>query len=95
VATSGMLEGVVEDRIGVLADFAYDLEVRVPSLNNYAYTILSVAHPMELYPLELSAQRPPTRLSCHDDKEFEAALARVLGSSEIRHVLSRLRSQTI
>jgi hypothetical protein len=91
-ATKGVLFGVVEDA-SYPGQFQYNLDVRVPSLNNYSYTILSVSHSLDLFPLRLRAERPATDVKIDSDDQFEDLLERILSSSEVRSALSRLKSQ--
>lgn len=91
-ATEGELVGEVEGgKLG--RDFQYDLNVRVPSLNNYTYTILAIAHSLELYPVRVTSQRPPESINCLDQASFEGAIESILSSQEVKLVLSRLVSQ--
>jgi hypothetical protein len=92
-ATKGILVGEVDARDAVGGFFAYDLDITVPTLNNYVYTVLSVRHPLELYPVTVLTSKPPRTVSCSDEQEFETTLETILGSAEVRNVLSRLRSQ--
>jgi len=91
-ATKGVLVGVVEVA-SYPGKFRYDLNVVVPSLNNYVYTILSVSHSLDLFPLRLQAERPATDVQIHRDDEFEDVVEKILSSSAVRSALSRLKSQ--
>jgi hypothetical protein len=94
-ATGGLLVGKVYDLFSLAGKgrFRYDLDVVVPALNNYRYTVLTVDHPLELYPLVLSTDRSPGAVTLATAEEFEAQLAKILGAPELRSALSHLVSQ--
>ena len=94
-AAKGILEGRVDDEsIDVAAaGFRYDLNVRVPALNNFLVTVLWIEHGLELYPVRLMARRPVRDVSCANEAEFEKAIESILTSPEVKTVLSRLLSQ--
>ncbi|MCA9115787.1 MAG: hypothetical protein KDA79_11940 [Planctomycetaceae bacterium] len=93
-ATEGILRGRVDERQcqdnnGALS---YDLDIVVPSLNSYTYTLLTIEHPIELFPVHVySLSFKPT--TCETEEEFEAAIENILSSSKVRQVLSSLLSQ--
>jgi hypothetical protein len=92
-ATKGVLVGVVGEREEYGDNFGYDLDVTVPTLNNYSYTVLTIRHSLDLYPVAIAARRPPKDLTCDNEQDFERALEAILGSAEVKDVLARLRSQ--
>ena len=50
-ATKGILVGDVEIQYQDHGQFEYNLNVCVPTLNGYTYTILSINHKFEFYPI--------------------------------------------
>jgi len=91
-ATKGLLVGFVsESAVGPL--FGYDLKVVVPALNNYTLTILRMVHPLEFYPVHVTASRTPVDQTCQNEAELEAVIGSVLSSDQVRVDLSRLMSQ--
>jgi hypothetical protein len=94
-AAKGLLEGRVDDESIDLAaaGFRFDLNVRVPALNNFSVNILWIEHGLELYPVRLMARRPVRDVSCANESEFEKAIESVLSSPEVKTLLSRLLSQ--
>lgn len=84
--------GNVDDR-EIPGSFGYDFDVRVPLLNNYTYTILRIDYDIDLYPVRVRAERPPTDTSCDDEEEFVNAIAAILSSEEIKSVVAKLVSQ--
>ena len=91
-ATKGVLVGQVSNN-NKSDGFSYDLEVCVPALNNYTYTILTVQHQIELYPLRIITNGGGRYMNCASEEEFTSALMNVLSSKEVKRVLSSLLSQ--
>jgi len=91
-ATKGVLVGNVEE-IDSRGIFQYDLNVEVPSLNNYVYTVLSIRHEIDLYPVHLinPSVKPP--LICKNEEDFIERLGESLSSKRVKTALSRLVSQ--
>jgi hypothetical protein len=92
-ATGGLLVGNVDPRAQSPSAFAYDLDVQVPSLNNYVYTVLSISHDVDLYPVVIKCSKPIVRLDCEDQQQFEVSIGSILASPEVKHVLSALVAQ--
>jgi hypothetical protein len=92
--TEGMLVAKVDDDMAPIGGtFRYDLDIHVPALNDYVYTLLSIRHPLELYPVQLSSNRPPKLINCADEQALQDAIESILSSSDVKKVLSRLLSQ--
>ena len=91
-ATKGVLVGVVA-LYARSPDFHYTLDIIVPALNNYKYQIFEVFHPLAIYPIRLSCERPRVDEELGSEEDFEKAVERVLSSNEVRDVLSMLKSQ--
>lgn len=92
-ATKGVLVGALDSVPSRPASsFAYDLQIRVPALNNYSVTVLQVQHGLELYPVRLIARGPAMDVKCGDEQAFEDAVASVLSSPDVEVILSRLLS---
>lgn len=92
------MEGVLVGRVHKLKmigteDFIYDFDVVVPNLNDYIYTLLRISHPVELYPVDLSAAKPPTVVTCENEKDLEEAVSAVLSSAQVKAVISSLLAQ--
>lgn len=93
-ATDGLLIGQVDDERTSVPHFRYSLEVRVPGLNNYIFTILAIDHFLDLYPVEVYLTfKRETVITCHTQNEFESLLKENLASKDVRLILSRLLSQ--
>ena len=91
-ATEGVLVGNV-DEMDANGDVRYDVDVQVPSLNDYTYTLLSITHGLDLYPVRVSPRAAALTETCDDETEFEAVLRTVLSSKQVKLILSRLLSQ--
>jgi hypothetical protein len=86
-ATQGVLRGNVRLQTSV-SSVLLDLEIVVPTLNNYSYTILEAIHdPATLYPVTV------LNVKCHDQAEFELEVEKILSSARVRNVISSLKSQ--
>jgi hypothetical protein len=93
-ATDGLLIGQVNDERTGFPVFRYSLDVRVPGLSNYIFTVLSIAHYLELYPVEVYLTfKRETMTECETQDEFESLLKEILASKDVRLILSRLLSQ--
>jgi hypothetical protein len=72
---------------------AYGLDIVVPALENYTYSVAQLEFPpAHFYPATL---RDSTRQTVHevkDEQAFRAALREVLGSAQLRQVISKLRN---
>ena len=91
-ATEGVLRGKV-DRQGTGPRFAYDLDVYVPVLNNYTYTILTITHELGLYPVRVTSSAPQRSEKCDNEEQFLEVLESILSSKDVKFILSRLMSQ--
>lgn len=91
--TDGVLVGDVDEQLVGSSRFSIDLDILVPSLNNYRYTVLSARHDVELYPVRVHADRPPTSQKCDDEAAFIETVSAILSSAEVKTILSRLLSQ--
>ena len=91
-ATGGVLVGTIGTRV-VGSHFEYDLDVEVPALNNYRYTILTIEHDATLYPVTVRSSNPSDVYQGGDEAAFEATIEYILGSEDVKLILSRLLSQ--
>jgi hypothetical protein len=100
-ATQGAIVGVVDSRVESTLfgrdtvsgqEFVHDLDVRVPSLNNYTYTLLTVAHGIDLYPVEVSSETYSVG-KCATEEAYIELLLKILSSQRTKGILSKLLSQ--
>jgi hypothetical protein len=95
--TNHILHGVVDDRTEHNR-FVFDLDIVVPSLNDYRYTVLTVSHGIDLYPVSIESSGAPrgpngSMFDCDDEDEFKKALATILTSPRTKKVIASLLSQ--
>lgn len=91
-ATDGQLVGEVSDQSD-MGRFIFGLDVRVPSMNNYQYGVVSISHDIDLYPVHLVDHRGRRAFDCATEQDYLAALREVLSSRELKNILARLLAQ--
>lgn len=75
-------------------EIRYTLDITVPTLNNYRYSILQVVQPVKIYPITIYASSEnETYPSISNDQEFVQTLQKILGSDETGRILSALLAQ--
>jgi hypothetical protein len=76
------------------ADFYYLFYLRAPALDNYSYLLLSVLHPIGLYPATLVAETTGETYTAATEEDFKEKLRSVLSSPEARRVVQSLLAQS-
>ena len=71
--------------------FGIYLDIRVPSLNDYRYRVLTYFQPLELYPGYIRAADDEREI--RDEAQFIEALKSILSSSRVKGVLRALMAQ--
>ncbi len=88
---------VLEGRVSVIRSedcLTHDLDIVVPALDNYVYTIASVRHGIELYPLTMTdVANGGYEIACADEESFVERLRHVLTSEKVRRVIASLQAQ--
>jgi hypothetical protein len=94
--TSGKIVGKVQSGKGGNQQFIHSLLLVAPLLDNYSFVLVSVSHPIELYPLEVVAREiiAPEPTVCRTPAEFEAALRKIFASERVRKVISAILAQS-
>ena len=70
------------------------LRIKVPSINNYTYSLLEIEYPMQTYPVFISnLVGKEEKVKCENEEEFKTALRNILSSKEVKQVISTLFSQ--
>ncbi len=92
--TNGVLAGSVQTvRDG--DQFVHHLVLRAPILDNYTYHLLSVKHPLELYPVSLAAHvMNKSWTNIQAEQELTTLLGTVLTSEPTRKVIQSLLTQS-
>ena len=92
--TRGVLVCEVSPRPGSDAyAFIHDLVIRVPSLNNYHITLVTIFQPLKIYPTRLLDRVLGRSQECPDYAAFSTALEKVLGGTEIKQAVASLLAQ--
>jgi hypothetical protein len=91
--TDNIIVGTVDSgRAG--HDFVFDLIVTAPALDNYMYTILSVRHGVDMYPLVLIDQTNTRTFDCSNEDNFKDRLRDTLSSEKVHKVIAGLIEQS-
>lgn len=91
--TNGLLTGRTARVSNDPNQFMFDFSINAPSLNNYSYTVLRIAHDIGLYPVNLIDLKQGASVRCNDVSEFETELGKIFSSPEIQRVITGLLSQ--
>ena len=75
-------------------DFHYSFELIAPALNNYAYSILEIAHDIELYPVFVFDWSSKKTYQCNDAATYHHCLATILQAEKTRNVIASLLKQS-
>ncbi|MEQ9232960.1 hypothetical protein [Coleofasciculus sp. E2-BRE-01] len=76
--------------------FVSYLRIKIPSLNNYTYSVLQIQYPLpDLYPVWVTsfAAAEDRECECKTEAEYENALGNILSSSDVKRVISGLLAQ--
>src|SRR2546428_606499 len=99
VALSDMTKSMLYGDVGVQNtrdQFLLTLRIVAPALENYTYDILSVLHPLEVYPLKVwpSWSSSANAKECVNAESFETALTEILQADRTRRVVAALLAQS-
>ena len=90
--TKGTLDGEVSLR-NFDGIFVARLAIRVPALDNYAFTVLRAQYSIELYPVTVTESTGDAPIyDCNDEESFQTTLAQILSSERINNVIGNLIS---
>lgn len=92
-ATNGALNAIVQ-RFQIGGQFRLELLIVAPFLDNYRFEILSVSHGPELYPLVIEMSSTGRAYDVADETELIGILREILGSTEVKKVISSLVSDS-
>jgi hypothetical protein len=76
------------------ADLHYQFYLRAPALDNYAYLLLTVVHPVHLYPVTLIAETTGEEYRADSQEQFVEKLRAILSSPETVKVVESLLAQS-
>ena len=84
----GVLRGEVKQTITDNGMIQLDLNIVMPISDNYRYTVLTVRHSLEIYPLTIDST--DKTITCNDEKEFLTAFESILASPGLTKVITAL-----
>jgi hypothetical protein len=90
--TRGLLVGRVkrtQDEEGLYST----LMIVVPALNNYSYAVCRIDYPISLYPCRLYSLIDEARYAITNEDQLTEGLKDVLGSAELKRVMTGLLAQ--
>lgn len=87
--TKNLVEATVKTQVDDGGDFSHSFNLLVPALGNYRYSLFTVYHGVQIYPLFVMSGG--NRLGT--EEEFLAWLAAKLSSPETKRIISNLLSQ--
>jgi hypothetical protein len=87
--TNNLIEAQVAKTSHYGSDFVLVLNIVVPGLDSYTYELLSVRHPVELYPVTVLSDGTTLR----DEAQFVEWLRAKLSSPETHRIIRNLLSQ--
>ena len=91
-ATSYVLQGEVSKQMQE-GRLTADLNVVVPSLNQYRLSIVSIMHKLEAYPVRVTSITQDIAANCATEEIFVSWLKAVLSSEKMKRILGQLLSQ--
>ena len=74
--------------------FVIDFDIMARYLNEYRYTLLTVRHGLDVYPLDVGDKLHNVVYSCETEERFVEAVEHILSSSEVRKIIQTLISQS-
>jgi hypothetical protein len=92
--TNGELNGGVIQAPAASGQLGYRLNIIVPALNNYVYTVLTVRYPLlTIWPASIEAEVTDEKSEAENEAQFNEVLRRILSSVEMQRVIGALRAQ--
>lgn len=67
--------------------------LEVPALDNYRYLLLTVVHPIALYPLRLYDNATDKTYKCADENEFVQRLRDILTAEKTKKIITAILAQ--
>lgn len=99
-ATNGLLIAEVrkEQKIAKIKseyDFNCVLDIKVPAINNYSISVVTIKYPVTIYPAKIYRyiQNSVEGKVCKNEEELEENLEAILSSQEVRRIVSGLLSE--
>lgn len=92
-ATKGTLRGITTLQT-VGDEFLIGFDIKAFYLNQYQYTLLTVRHGLNVYPLTVKDKVQDKEYSCETEEAFVEAVEYILSSTEVRKIIQTLISQS-
>jgi hypothetical protein len=91
--TGGLIEAIIRSATTKNGEFIYSFYLSVPSLDKYTYELLSVKHPVQFYPLEVTVPGSRGTYKCSDEGQFVGALKEIFSSENFMKTVAALIGQ--
>ena len=92
-ATNGVLFGkTILETAGDKFFITFDIIAQY--LNEYRYTLLTVRHGLDVYPLKVGDKVHNVEYSCETEERFVEIVEHILSSTEVRKIIQTLISQS-
>ena len=91
--TKDILRGEVVQQAAATGWFSVRLDIVVPTLNFYTYSVAKVMHPITLYPATIADLISNKNYEVNDEEEFIIILQSILSSDDMKRILTILISQ--
>ncbi len=82
--SAGMIKGELETFI------THEFIIKAPSMGNYQFVLLKVAHKLSIYPLTITDELNEESFVIHDEGDFKKTLAQILRSKLLKNAISSL-----
>lgn len=93
--TKGLLVGKVVPGGQAKDDsMLFHFDIVAPFLNDYRYRLISVHHPVTLYPVKMMDRLRSIETTSNSEEEFVENLANTLASDETRQIIAALLAQS-
>lgn len=92
--TNSVLMGEVTSEVSPSGRFRVELDIMVPTLNNYRYTVVTIRHGLKIYPINITDNTNSLVFECKDEEQFLSKLEPILSSPGIKRVISTLIAQS-
>jgi hypothetical protein len=87
---NGKLVGEATKSVSSTGRITVELDILVPDLGPYSYSVLRLSHGLGIYPFVLSGLVNKKEYRCEDETGFKRALQDILSSAEVRKILEQI-----
>lgn len=91
-------DGILQGRVRKVQDedtksFTYFLDILAPALDDFVFRVLMIRYEITLYPVAVKDFVNDMNDECDTEERFVEVLEKILGSDEMKRVISGLMSQ--